>query len=164
MVIKCPVCEGKGTVHTGFYGTGNCSTRDLMEDKFRSTCRSCGGKGVIYIGDPETLPIVQELRKQLAKVTAERDALKSNPPVKVDSDAFELAARLAEVTAERDDLKKNARPVVRGEWEREDDIFDDLTFICSACHEPWILIDGTPEDNNMNFCPNCGADMRGDPK
>ena len=85
--------------------------------------------------DPESLPIVRELREQLecernrrikiqynyheytikqlcdklknteeqlAKVTAELDALKTNPPVKVDSDAFELALQLAEVTAERD--------------------------------------------------------------
>lgn len=52
--------------------------------------------------DPETLPIVQELREQLAKVTAERDTLKSNPPVEINSDAFELAVRLAEMVAERD--------------------------------------------------------------
>lgn len=52
--------------------------------------------------DPETLPIVQELRAQLAQVTAERDALKSNPPVEIKSDAFELAMQLAQVTAERD--------------------------------------------------------------
>lgn len=63
--------------------------------------------------DPETLPIVQELRKQLAKVTAERDALKLNPPTEIDSDIFELAVQLSKVTAERDVLKKNARPVVR---------------------------------------------------
>lgn len=52
--------------------------------------------------DPEMLPIVQELREQLAQVTAERDALKSNPPVEIESDAFELATRLAEMAAERD--------------------------------------------------------------
>lgn len=52
--------------------------------------------------DPETLSIVQELREQLAKVTAERDALKSNPPVEIESDAFEIATRLARVTVERD--------------------------------------------------------------
>lgn len=61
--------------------------------------------------DPETLPIVQELRERLAKVTAERDALKLNPPVEIKSDAFELAVQLAEVTAERDralfDIPKN---------------------------------------------------------
>lgn len=61
--------------------------------------------------DPETLPIVQELRGQLAEVSAERDALKSNPPVEIKSDAFELAMKLAQVTTERNralfDIPKN---------------------------------------------------------
>lgn len=75
--------------------------------------------------DPETLPIVQKLRaknfmlqtniesleKQLAKVTAERDVLKSNPSVEIKSDAFELAMKLAQVTTERNralfDIPKN---------------------------------------------------------
>ena len=30
---------------------------------------------------------------------------------------------------------------------------------CSNCGEPWDLIEGTPKDNNMNFCPNCGAQI-----
>lgn len=55
-----------------------------------------------HIVDPETLPLVQELRKQLAQVTAERNAFKSNPPVEIKSDAFELAMQLTQVTAERD--------------------------------------------------------------
>lgn len=109
--------------------------------------------------DPETLPIVRELRGQLAKVTAERDALKSNPPVKVDSDAFELAARLAEVTAERDDLKKNARPVVRGEWKN---IGGD-EWVCTACGFV-ISTERSWEKPEKKFCEDCGADMRGDPK
>ena len=58
-----------------------------------------------------------------------------------------------------EDLKEFAA-VRHGRWEAEDNVFDDSTWICSACHEPWVLIDGTPQDNNMNFCPNCGADMR----
>lgn len=61
--------------------------------------------------DSETLPIVQELRGQLAEVSAERDALKSNPPVEIKSDAFELAMKLAQVTTERNralfDIPKN---------------------------------------------------------
>lgn len=78
--------------------------------------------------DPETLPIVRELRdenikaecradalmskilvleEQLAQVTAERDALKKSPPVQIDADSFELAAELARVTAERDAAQKD---------------------------------------------------------
>lgn len=50
----------------------------------------------------------------------------------------------------------------RGEWIYKPDDYDESTWECSNCKEPWTLIDGTPQDNNMNFCPNCGADMRGD--
>ena len=51
-------------------------------------------------------------------------------------------------------------PAARGEW-REEVTWDDVVYVCSNCGEPWTLIDGTPAQNNMNFCPNCGADMRG---
>lgn len=50
-------------------------------------------------------------------------------------------------------------PVVHGKWEVEEDIFGDDTYICSVCKEPWVLITGTPQNNNMNYCPNCGAKM-----
>lgn len=39
---------------------------------------------------------------------------------------------------------------------------DEDTFECSVCKEPFTLICGTPKDNLYNFCPNCGADMRGE--
>ena len=41
---------------------------------------------------------------------------------------------------------------------------DEDTFECSVCKEPFTLICGTPKDNLYNFCPNCGADMRGENK
>ena len=28
---------------------------------------------------------------------------------------------------------------------------------CSICGEPYYLETGTPEDNQYNYCPNCGA-------
>lgn len=45
----------------------------------------------------------------------------------------------------------------RGEWHEWDD--GDNTWACSVCGNPFVLIDGTPKDNGMNFCPNCGAKM-----
>lgn len=33
------------------------------------------------------------------------------------------------------------------------------TWRCSECGEIQVLIDGTPEDNEWNFCPHCGARM-----
>ena len=55
----------------------------------------------------------------------------------------------------------DVRPVVHAKWEQEKNVFDDSTWVCSACREPWTIIAGTPEENNMNFCPNCGAKMDG---
>lgn len=47
----------------------------------------------------------------------------------------------------------------QGEWT----IFDEEsnTYECTICGEPWTLIEGTPKENYMNFCPNCGAKMKG---
>jgi len=49
----------------------------------------------------------------------------------------------------------------KGEWKTVDGYDGDEYYECSNCGEPWFLSAGTPKDNNMNFCPNCGADMRG---
>jgi hypothetical protein len=31
------------------------------------------------------------------------------------------------------------------------------TWECSECKEWWTLIEGTPKDNYMNYCPKCGS-------
>ena len=50
----------------------------------------------------------------------------------------------------------------RGEWSLNvDDWFGDC-YKCSACGEEFILNEGNPKDNGYNYCPNCGADMRGE--
>ena len=46
-----------------------------------------------------------------------------------------------------------------GTWTEENVYFDQYAWRCSACREDWDLIEGTPFENNMRFCPNCGAKM-----
>lgn len=56
----------------------------------------------------------------------------------------------------------DVRPVVRGEWVRHytrPNVYEDLYWHCTVC--------GYKNGNNYanvyhSFCPNCGADMRGD--
>jgi rubrerythrin len=57
-------------------------------------------------------------------------------------------------------LQTNAdvTPVVRGQWDRLE-LSD--KWQCSVCGV-LMDIDGTPQENLLNFCPNCGADMRGE--
>ena len=50
----------------------------------------------------------------------------------------------------------------KGEWIEQDDGWDGIYYECSECREAFTLMDGTPTDNLYNFCPHCGADMRGE--
>ena len=66
----------------------------------------------------------------------------------------------------------DVREVVRGEWEKHED-FDPygggrfVEWVCSECDKrlrgDWVIrnshIEETPTEN---FCPNCGANMRGE--
>ena len=55
--------------------------------------------------------------------------------------------------------REQVEKVWKGEWEYHPEDYDELTWTCSRCGEVWTLIDGTPDDNNMDFCPACGAPM-----
>lgn len=50
-----------------------------------------------------------------------------------------------------------AEPVRHGHWIEKD--WDDGDYVCSACGHSWVTIEGTPQDNEMNYCPYCGAHM-----
>lgn len=50
----------------------------------------------------------------------------------------------------------------KGKWIEQDDGWDGVYYECSCCKEAFTLLDGTPSDNLYNFCPNCGADLRGE--
>lgn len=52
--------------------------------------------------------------------------------------------------------------VKHGEWIEKEEIYGDVYYTCSNCNNDWTTIDGTPQENFMNFCPNCGAKMDGD--
>ncbi len=58
----------------------------------------------------------------------------------------------------------DVQPVEHGKWEELTDYggWGDTHYRCSVCSEEWYLEDGTPQQNNMNFCPRCGSRMDGD--
>ena len=53
-------------------------------------------------------------------------------------------------------------PLPKGHWIEQEGYDWDTYYDCSECGESFYPIDGTPTDNLYNFCPNCGADMRGE--
>lgn len=48
-----------------------------------------------------------------------------------------------------------------GHWIEKEDYNLDTYYDCSVCGESWTMIDGTPWENGMNYCPHCGAKMEG---
>ena len=59
----------------------------------------------------------------------------------------------------------DAEPVQHGKWQfNPNGIYNDNTWVCSVCGEPWTLIDGNTEENFMYYCPHCGAKMDGGTK
>ena len=57
--------------------------------------------------------------------------------------------------------KAGYRKQSEGEWVEKDDGFGGVYYDCTACGCSWTTIDGTPMENNMNYCPECGAKMKG---
>lgn len=53
------------------------------------------------------------------------------------------------------------QPVRCGEWEEIEEYggWGDTYFRCSICGDEWDLDAGTPVENGMKYCPNCGARM-----
>lgn len=46
-----------------------------------------------------------------------------------------------------------------GHWIEKDGFDGDVYYDCSECGESWTTIEGTPWDNEWNYCPNCGCRM-----
>ena len=77
----------------------------------------------------------------------------------IDADKLiELANNTKDKTIDANDIARfpiaDVRENVRGEWIRKKD-----TIQCSQCKAKWI--DHTYLIETFRFCPNCGADMRG---
>lgn len=49
-------------------------------------------------------------------------------------------------------------PVEHAHWIQANDI-DETAWRCSKCDLTWLLDEGTPSENEMRYCPKCGAYM-----
>lgn len=50
-------------------------------------------------------------------------------------------------------------PTKTGHWIEKDGFDGDTYYDCSECGESWTTIEGTPWNNGMEYCPNCGCRM-----
>lgn len=109
----------------------------------------------------DAIEVLKESKRQ-------NEVMRDNPSVFWKSDQMacgiknavkRIAAIDLALSALRPVSREQIEKVWRGEWMFEPNFYDDSTYECSRCGEPWTLIEGTPEENNMRFCPHCGAPM-----
>jgi len=148
-------------------------TYELLKDKPDNTAEAIIANGTPY--NPQGDAISREaLRKAIEEVEDNYDGYEPNdlgkfmckvddlidnaPPVEVyTKDDMAGAYNEGYVCGNKEAGK--ARP--QGKWKTNEGYDGDEYYECSNCGEPWFLSAGTPKDNNMNFCPNCGAEMKG---
>lgn len=55
--------------------------------------------------------------------------------------------------------KENVQEVRHGKWIYDGSDIGWANYKCSSCGECFVLEEGTPQENEYNFCPHCGAKM-----
>ena len=86
-------------------------------------------------------------------IFTKEDALKDEVVVKT---VYEDLAEFinSQPTADVEEVK-------RGKWKIKQDDYDCEYMKCSCCKEEFYPFDADTVDTTPNYCPNCGADMRG---
>ena len=77
-----------------------------------------------------------------------------------DDDCFQAAESQHDMICEylKPMQPANVAPVELAHWIQANDI-DETAWRCSKCDLTWILNEGTPWQNEMRYCPKCGAYM-----
>lgn len=97
-----------------------------------------------------TEPCEDAINRQAAlDVIAETDITNGTEPVFTGKQVQALLRDLPSVTPKQR----------TGHWIEQDGYDGDVYYDCSICGNSWTTIDGTPWQNGMNYCPNCGAKM-----
>lgn len=59
------------------------------------------------------------------------------------------------VLKENEELNKKIKE--QKECAFREDGTEECLWCCSNCHDEWLFYEGTPEENNLKYCPHCGA-------
>lgn len=143
----------------------------IWVEKFNNDCRKIGAteywddKAINPVLNPETLPIVQELRNEISRLNKSIENLAMNLKNAYEQ-RDEAGKKLMQVKDERDieikylkvaadETAANVRKDVQGEWvTRYRSGIEVKEGVVSTCCDMW-------NERRTNFCPNCGAKMKG---
>lgn len=125
----------------------------------------------------KALEVLKEIEEFYNLVLARELATRKPVRKKVDEDLQSIYNRLDEIReaiAELEKFKENMKSLTDGvvsnrqgfweameqrtcEWKQCTSEYD--TSLEGTCGVKWLLIDGTPTENHMKFCPQCGGKL-----
>lgn len=105
--------------------------------------------------DDERGVVVQALRSLAGEHMGGRDGV----PIQELLFVLGVLDGSGEDLAEPSGVYRLARWIDRPACRNVADPCDGSIFECSECGEVWELTCGGPEDNHLNFCPMCGAEV-----
>ena len=74
------------------------------------------------------------------------------------NDYDEILSDYKRVLKENEELNKKIKE--QKECAFREDGTEECLWCCSNCHDEWLFYEGTPEENNLKYCPHCGARIR----
>ena len=123
-------------------------------------CKECWGIKEVNLGVSK---IIEQIREKHDKFVLETILPYCNEITKMELSKDDIMEAFRIWTAFRDGRLEWRNPAVvrKGKWIEKDGWDGDVYYDCSVCGKSWTTIEGTPWDNGMNYCPNCGAKMEG---
>lgn len=102
-----------------------------------------------------------ERREVAERLRAAREFISGLPKASLGQNAFDVFERILScVGYERGNIFDYLSDLIdRPTCKNSEDLYDGSFFECSECGERWELTCGSPADNNLNFCPRCGAEV-----
>ena len=79
--------------------------------------------------------------------------------IEVDVPEFQIGQEVSIYFKDTMMIKGIVQEPKTGHWIEKDGFDGDVYYDCSECGESWTTIEGTPWDNEWNYCPNCGCRM-----
>lgn len=102
--------------------------------------------------------ISNEERREVAERLRSASARRGDAPWMVEDLMLALGFRCYE-DGEDQLFNRLADLIDRPTCKNSEYLYDGSFFECSECGERWELSCGSPADNNLNFCPRCGAEV-----
>ena len=101
-----------------------------------------------------------EREAALAAIKEEIDNYRPNPdPYSITPHEFVRRGLNIAYSIIKNQPTAHVQEVRHGKWIYDGSDIGWANYKCSSCGECFVLESGTPQENEYNFCPNCGTKM-----